>query len=108
MMLPARRSLAGIALIAGLLFPMPRSWLGADKLKHFLMSAFVQSAAFSMTRAAGANHRSAQTVGAVGSVTLGVWKEVHDRRAGRPFSVPDLLWDAAGAASMAALLNRTR
>lgn len=109
MISPLQRSYAGIALAAALVFPMPSgSWLGADKIKHFLMSAFVQSAAFSITRAAGGDRATSHVAGALTSATAGVWKEMHDRRVGKPFSVPDLLWDAAGAASMAALLNRTR
>lgn len=103
------RRLAGTALAAALLFPPPGGrWLGADKVKHFLLSALVQSTAFSLARSLRADRATSQAAGAVGSAATGVWKEVHDRKAGRPFSAPDLVWDAAGAASMAALLNRTR
>lgn len=83
-------------------------WFGADKLKHFLMSALVQSTAFSAARSAGIKRPSAQIVGGVSTVGVGLWKETHDRRNGKPFSVRDLLWDGAGAASAAALLNGTR
>ena len=49
----------------------PDPWWGADKLKHFLVSAFVQSVVFSGARAAGVNRDVAQ-VGA-GSVTMAGW-----------------------------------
>ncbi len=88
--------------------PPGGSWFGADKLKHFLMSALVHSAAFSIARSAGVQRSSAQAAGAAGAVTVGIWKELRDRRVGRPFSVADLIWDGAGAASAAALLNRSR
>lgn len=86
----------------------PDPWWGADKLKHFLVSAFVQSVVFSGARAAGVNRDVAQ-VGA-GSVTMavGVWKEVRDRRVTGRFSARDLGWDAAGALAAAALLNGAR
>lgn len=100
------RAAATLALLMAL--SPPGGWFGADKIKHFLMSALVHSTAFSLSRAAGAQRSSAQTAGAVAAVTIGVWKEVRDRGVGRPFSVPDLLWDGVGAASAAALLNRSR
>lgn len=88
--------------------PPGGSWLGADKVKHFLMSAFVHSTTFSIARWTGANHASSQIVGGIASASAGVWKELSDRKSKRPFSVSDLVWDAAGAASAGALLNRTR
>lgn len=97
------------ALIAVLAAPAPPdSWLGADKLKHFMMSAFIQSAAFSASRAMGIRRPSAQIIGGVSAASLGVWKEFHDRRSKKPFSVADLAWDGAGALTAAALLNGTR
>lgn len=95
-------------LVVTLFAPPGGPWFGADKIKHFLMSAFVHSTAFSIARSAGVQRSGAQAAGAVGAVTVGIWKELHDRRVGKPFSVPDLLWDGAGAASAAALLHRSR
>jgi uncharacterized protein YfiM (DUF2279 family) len=102
----ATRVTAVVALVS-ILSP-PGGWFGTDKLKHFLMSALVHSAAFSIARASGAQRSGAQVSGAVSAATIGVWKELHDRRVGKPFSVGDLLWDGMGAASAAALLNRSR
>ena len=88
--------------------PPGDKWIGTDKVKHFFMSAFVQSAAFSAARAAGASHASAQAIGGVTTGALGFAREVHDKRVGKIFSVKDLAWDAAGGVSAAALLRRTR
>lgn len=86
----------------------PGGWFGRDKLKHFLMSALVHSTAFSIARASRVDRPGAQVAGAVSATAVGLLKELHDRRVGKPFSVGDLLWDGAGAASAAALLNRSR
>jgi uncharacterized protein YfiM (DUF2279 family) len=91
-----------------LAIPPRDSWFGTDKVKHFFMSAFVQSATFSVARAAGASHTGAQTIGGVVTGVIGVGREVHDRRVGKIFSVRDLVWDAAGATAAAVVLRRAR
>ena len=89
--------------------PFPGSpWLGADKIKHFLMSAFVHSTTFAVARWTGANRGTSQFVAGVASGSVGIWKELYDRKAGKPFSVSDLVWDAAGATTAGVLLNRSR
>jgi uncharacterized protein YfiM (DUF2279 family) len=97
-----------LALVAAISVNAANPWLGADKVKHFLLSAFIQSGAFAAARAMGANHSNAQLLAGVTTAGFGIGREVHDRRVGRPFSVPDLAWDAAGALAAAALLNGTR
>src|SRR6266567_376609 len=65
------------------------SWFGADKVKHFLMSAFIESLTFSGLQAAGA-HRSASFAGAIGATAVfGIGKEIHDKQRGEPFSLHD-------------------
>jgi uncharacterized protein YfiM (DUF2279 family) len=89
--------------------PVPGSpWFGADKIKHFLMSAFIHSTAYSAARWSGANRSTSHVLAAIASGSAGLLKEIHDRRSKRPFSVSDLVWDAAGATTAAALLNRAR
>ena len=83
-------------------------WFGPDKVKHFLMTAFIQSASFSAGRAAGASRSNAQLIGGVSSAAFGIGKEVQDRRNAKPFSLRDLVWDASGALTAASLLNGTR
>jgi putative lipoprotein len=97
-----------LAVVALLNAPPGDPWFGADKLKHFLMSAMIQSAAFSMGRTMNLDKPASQMIGAGAVASLGLWKEVRDRRLKRGFSTRDLIWDFSGAASAAALLNGTR
>jgi uncharacterized protein YfiM (DUF2279 family) len=82
-------------------------WLTRDKVQHFFMSAFVQSAAYGSLRGTGMTHGSALAGASLATAAVGVGKELRDRRVKGEFSVRDLTWDAAGAASMTALLSRT-
>ena len=84
------------------------SWFGADKIKHFFMSAFIESLTFSGLQAAGA-HRNTAFAGAVGATAaFGIGKEFHDRRKGELFSVRDLAWDAGGAGAGLIMLRSTQ
>lgn len=91
-----------------LAIPPKDSWFGTDKVKHFFMSAFVQSATFSAATALGASHPGAQRIGGAATGVIGIARELYDRRRGRIFSLKDLAWDAAGGVSAASLLRRTR
>lgn len=83
-------------------------WLAPDKLKHFFMSAFIESASYSALRAARVNRHDA-LVGAAGlAVSVGLGKEVYDSRTGEGFSMRDLAWDAAGTAAGAAFLSHAQ
>jgi uncharacterized protein YfiM (DUF2279 family) len=88
--------------------PAADRWFATDKVKHFLMSAMIQSTAYSLARSAEVSRSNAQVAAGVASVVFGVAKEVKDRRQARVFSVKDLVWDGAGALAAAALLNGTR
>ena len=84
------------------------SWFGADKVKHFLMSAFIESLTFSGLQAAGA-HRNASFAGAIGvTAVFGIGKEIHDKQRGEPFSLHDIAWDAAGGGSAFLMLRHTQ
>jgi len=83
-------------------------WFGTDKVKHFFMSAFVESVTYSALR--GANVRHDPALIAASSLTLGVGlgKEIYDHHSYGHFSVKDLTWDAAGNAAAATVLAHTR
>lgn len=83
------------------------SWLSADKVKHFLTSAFVQSLAYGSLRGVGANHGVALAGATITTAAIGVGKEVYDARTGGDPSVRDLAWDAAGAGAVSLLLAHT-
>jgi uncharacterized protein YfiM (DUF2279 family) len=82
-------------------------WISRDKLQHFFLSAFAQSVGYGALRGAGASHGAALAGASVATATLGVGKELRDRRVKGEFSVRDLAWDAAGAGSMTLLLTHT-
>lgn len=88
--------------------PHPDAWFGIDKIKHFFISAFIESVSYSALQAARVNHRSA-IAGAIGiTLGFGVGREIHDKRTpGNIFSVRDLTWDAIGTAAGTALVSHT-
>ena len=96
-----------LALAAAFVADTGDTWIGRDKVKHFLVSAFVHGVAYSATRSV-TGRAPAQVAGAAAVVTTGILKEMSDRRAGRPFSARDLVWNAAGGVASAALLNGAR
>ena len=87
--------------------PSPFS-VAPDKVKHFFLSAFVQSASYSALRLGGVDHDGALVTAGAATVAVGIAKEVHDGRSGRRFDVRDLLWDVAGGAAAAAVLEQSR
>lgn len=84
------------------------SWLGSDKLKHFFISAFIESVTFSGLQAAGSG-RNAAFAGAVGATAaVGIGREIHDRKTKGLFSLGDLAWDAVGAGGAVLVLRKTQ
>lgn len=87
---------------------VPEAWTGPDKVKHFFISAFLESVAFSALEAAGADRGAARAGGIATAAAAATGREIYDRRTKGVFSIPDLLWDAAGAAAALLVLNRTQ
>src|SRR3954470_15923170 len=90
--------------------PQPHTdpWFGIDKIKHFFMSAFIESVSYSALQAMRVDHRAA--VGGAIGITLGfgLAREIPDKRTpGNIFSVRDLTWDALGTGAGFALLSHT-
>ena len=87
----------------------PDSFFGVDKVKHFFMSALVQSLAYSVTQVTTRGDRSSLLLSAsAATAAVGIGKEIHDRRGNGVFSVRDLLWDGAGAGAATLILIRAR
>lgn len=82
-------------------------WFGTDKVKHFLLSFFVQSVAYSTLRATNVGHRSSLLGSGAFTIGVGLGKELVDRRRTGLFSPRDLTWDAAGVGAASLLLERT-
>lgn len=106
------RGLAGhlvvaIVLLGSISAPAGKRWFGPDRVKHFFLSFFVQSASYSVARAANAGHRPALAVASGATAAAAFSKELWDRKRGTGFDAGDLVWDALGAGAATALLVRT-
>jgi uncharacterized protein YfiM (DUF2279 family) len=96
----------GLVLVFGL--HSSDHWFGADKVKHFFMSAFVESVAYSALRASNVRHDPALVAASSVTLGIGIGKEIHDHHSYGQFSVKDLTWDVAGNAAAATVLAHTR
>ncbi|HJQ12570.1 MAG TPA: VanZ family protein [Gemmatimonadaceae bacterium] len=86
----------------------PDGWFGLDKVKHFFMSAFINTVSYSALQWAGVNHSTARTAAIGITMAAGLGRELHDMRVpGNIFSVRDLTWDAIGTAAGAAITAHT-
>ena len=107
-LLPRTSNLVQFAVAGPTVDDIPDSWFAIDKVKHFFMSAFIESVSYSALQAAHANHRPA-LAGAIGiTAAFGLGKEIHDyRNPNNHFSIKDLSWDAIGAGAGVILLSHT-
>jgi uncharacterized protein YfiM (DUF2279 family) len=80
---------------------------GLDKPKHFLLSAFIESATFAGLQAGGASRRTAMSGGLSAASVFAIGREIHDRRTKGLFSFGDLVWDALGAGAATVMLRHT-
>ena len=87
--------------------PARGRWFGPDRIKHFFLSFFIQSASYSLARTANADHRPALFVASGVTAAAAISKEIWDRRRGTGFDTGDLVWDALGAGTATVLLVRT-
>ena len=83
-------------------------WFGGDKVKHFFVSAFVQSVGYGVLRTAGVKHDGALIGASAITLGVGIGKEVYDSHTGEGFSARDLTWDVAGAGAATLVLAHAR
>lgn len=84
-------------------------WFAEDKMKHFVASFVITSVSASAARFAGADARTSMVIGAGVGATAGFAKEISDRRTPTGmFSYRDILWDIAGIAAAAAVVDASR
>jgi uncharacterized protein YfiM (DUF2279 family) len=86
----------------------PDRWIAEDKAKHMLTSMAVVGFAHSGARMVSLKGNDALVAAAAGAAAAGIWKEFHDRSAGRPFSFRDLAWDAVGIGLGLLLVSHAR
>jgi uncharacterized protein YfiM (DUF2279 family) len=87
----------------------PDPWFGPDKVKHFFLGAFVQSAGFAAFQTAGARRMVSFAGASAVTTSAAAAKELHDRRtaAGDP-SLRDFAWSVVGAAAVSPLLLKAK
>lgn len=81
-------------------------WLAEDKIQHFTLSAAATTLGYGAASVT-LEPDAALLASGVTALGLGVAKEVRDVRAGRWFSLKDLVWDAAGVALALTIVSRT-
>ena len=86
----------------------PDRWFSADKVQHFFMGTFVQSASFGVLRAAKVDKQAALFAASAVSVSAAVGKEMLDRKGHGDVSAKDAGWTMMGAAAISPALARTR
>jgi putative lipoprotein len=80
-------------------------WFGRDKAQHFLVSAVsCAGARYYLSTKAGLERGHAIAWGIGFSFTLGVSKEIYDKRRGSFISLRDMVYDLAGTAAGAWIL----
>lgn len=82
-------------------------WIAQDKVRHFGMSFAATNFGYGGARFA-LEPDAALIAAGVAALALGVAKEVHDARAGRWFSLKDIVWDAAGVVLGLTLVHHIR
>jgi glutamyl-tRNA reductase len=86
----------------------PDRWLATDKLQHFLLGTFVQSASFGVLRAAKVGKSEAMIGASAVSITAAIGKELRDRRGGGDPRARDAHATLVGAGAISQLLLRTK
>ncbi len=84
------------------------TFLGPDKVKHFLMSAFIEDLGFGGLRTLGTSRGVAIGVASAVTVAAGVGREIHDGRTKGLFSFGDLTWDALGLAAGVLVISHSQ
>ena len=80
------------------------AWFAEEKLQHFTVSAAATTMGYGAVRLA-LDRDEARAAAAATAFALGIAKEVADLRRGGPFSLKDLVWDAAGVGLGLALIH---
>lgn len=84
------------------------TFLGPDKVKHFLVSSFLEALGFGAMQLAGANRTTSLAAATAAGAAAGVGREIHDGRTKGLFSLGDLAWDALGIGSALLLVSHTQ
>lgn len=86
----------------------PDKWFAKDKVQHFLIGTFAQSASFGVLRAARVGKTPAFIAATALSASVALGKELGDRGGRGDPSVKDAVWTLAGAAAISPALAHTK
>ncbi|HSM37227.1 MAG TPA: hypothetical protein VK837_12575 [Longimicrobiales bacterium] len=86
----------------------PDPWIAEDKARHFFASLMIGAVAYGGATALSVEWPEAGVAAGAVAGAAGIAKEFSDRSRGRPFSVRDLVWDAAGVGAALLLASRAR
>lgn len=86
----------------------PDKWFSADKVQHFCLGTFVQSASFGVLQSAKVDRTPALIAASALSATAAVGKELRDRNGRGDPSIKDAVWTLAGAVAISPVLARTK
>ena len=86
----------------------PDRWFSADKVEHFFIGTFVQSASFGALRAVGMSKQNSIIAASAASASVAIGKELRDRGGRGDPSVRDAAWTTLGAAAISPMLARTK
>lgn len=84
------------------------TFLGPDKVKHFLMSAFIEAIGFNALQAVGANRGASLAAATTATIATGIGREIHDGRTKGLFSFGDLTWDALGTGAALLVISHSQ
>jgi hypothetical protein len=83
------------------------TFLGPDKVKHFLLSGFIEAVGFSGLELAGADRHASLVTATAVTAAAGIGREIHDLKTKGLFSLGDLTWDALGTGAALLMLKKT-
>jgi uncharacterized protein YfiM (DUF2279 family) len=86
----------------------PDPWIAEDKGRHFFASLMIGAVAYGGATALSVEWPEAGVAAGTVAGAAGLAKEFRDRSRGRPFSVRDLVWDAAGVGAALLLASQAR
>lgn len=84
------------------------TFLGPDKVKHFMMSGFVESIGFSALQAVNVDRGISLGLATTATLGIGIAKELHDHRTKGLFSLGDLTWDTLGTAAALLVISNSQ
>lgn len=84
------------------------SFTGSDKVRHFLMSGFIEAMGFSALQAVNVDRSVSLGAATAATLGIGVARELHDKRTKGLFSIGDLTWDTLGTGAALLLISHTQ